>query len=57
MCGVDGLHRDSTHKIFLGMLFGTLGNMLTWKGIFRASYGNKKGKGILKAGHGSKKCV
>ena len=37
----------------LWMLLGTLGtsllgNMLTGKGILRASYGNKEGKGILK---------
>ena len=35
------------------MLLGTLGtsllgNMLTGKGILRAGYGNKEGKGILK---------
>ena len=37
---------------FLGMLLGTLrasllGNMLTGKGLLRAGYGNKQGKGIL----------
>ena len=42
---------------FLSMLFGTLGdsllgNLLTAKGILRASSGNKKGKGIVRAGTG-----
>ena len=49
---------------FLGMLLGTLGasllgNLLTGKGIVRASYGrplfpaseNNKGKGIVRAGY------
>ena len=41
----------------LGMLLGTiqaslLGNMLTGKVI--ACFGNKQGKGILRAGYGSK---
>ena len=42
------------------MLLGTLGaslfgNMLTGKGMLRASYGKKKeGKGILRAGYGNK---
>ena len=36
---------------FLGMLLGTLGasllgNMLTGKGMLRAGYGNKEGKGM-----------
>ena len=40
---------------FLSMLLGTLGasllgNMLAGKGIVRAGYGNKKGKGMLRAG-------
>ena len=40
---------------FLSMLFGTLGanllgNLLTGKGIVRTSTGNKKGKGIVRAG-------
>ena len=30
------------------------GNMLTGKGILRASYGNKKGKGMLRDGYWSK---
>ena len=39
------------------MLLGTLGasllgNLLTAKGVFRAGSGNKKGKGILRAGLG-----
>ena len=29
----------------------SLGNMLTGKGILRASYGNKKGKGMLRDGY------
>ena len=38
------------------MLLGTLGTsllgkMLTGKGILRASYGNKEGKGILRTGY------
>ena len=32
----------------------SLGNMLTGKGILRASYGNKKGKGMLRDGYWSK---
>ena len=41
----------------LGTLVGTLrsillGNLLSVKGIFRAGSGNKKGKGILRAGYG-----
>ena len=55
---------------FLGMLLGTLGtsllgNMLAGKGIVganpgnkkgtaRVGFGNKKGKGIVRAGYGSK---
>ena len=44
---------------FLGMLLGTLGdsllgNMFTEKGMLRAGYGNKEGKGILKPGYESK---
>ena len=40
---------------FLGMLLGTLGasllgNMLAGKGIVRAGYENKEGKGIVRAG-------
>ena len=42
---------------FLSMLLGTLGasllgNLLTRKGIVRASSGNNKGKGIVRAGSG-----
>ena len=42
---------------FLSMLFGTLGasllqNLLAGKEIVRASSGNKKGKGIVRAGAG-----
>ena len=41
---------------FLGTLLVTLaanllGNMLTGKEVFRADYGNKEGKGILRAGN------
>ena len=44
---------------FSGMLLGTLGasllgNLLTRKGILRASSGNSKGKGIFRAGSGNK---
>ena len=44
---------------FLSMLLGTLGasllgNLLSGKGIVRASSGNKKGKGILRAGYVNK---
>ena len=43
---------------FLGILLGTLGvrllgNMLTGKGLLRASYGNKDGKAILRASYWS----
>ena len=43
---------------FLSMLLGTLeasllGNMLAGKGIVRDGYGNKQGKGIARASHGS----
>ena len=42
---------------FLGTLVGTLGsillgNVLSGKGIVRAGSGNKKGKGIVRAGYG-----
>ena len=38
------------------MLLDTLGasllvNLLAWKGIVRAGSGNKKGKGIIRAGY------
>ena len=41
---------------FLNMLLGTLGasllgNMLAGKRIVRAGFGNKKGKGIVRAGY------
>ena len=44
---------------FLSMLLVTLGaslfgNMLAGKGITRAGYGSKKGKGIIRAGYVSK---
>ena len=44
---------------FLGMLLGTLRatlleNMLTWNRILKAGYGNKEGKGVSRAGYGSK---
>ena len=44
----------------LSMLLDTLGtsllgNLLTGKGILRASSGNNKGKGILRAGSGNNK--
>ena len=44
---------------FLSMLLGTLGasllgNLLSGKGIVRASSGNKKGKRIVRAGYGNK---
>ena len=43
---------------FLGILLGTLGasllgNMLTGKGLIRASYGNKDGKAMLRASYWS----
>ena len=39
------------------MLLGTLGasllgNLLAWKGIVKVGSGNKKGKGIVRAGTG-----
>ena len=42
---------------FLSMLLGTLGasllgNLLAWKWIVRVGSGNKKGKGIVRAGTG-----
>ena len=45
---------------FLNILFGSLGasllgNLLSAKGIARAGSGNKKGKGIVRAGYG-KEC-
>ena len=47
------------HEGFLGILVVTLGsillgNLLSGKGIVRASSGNKKGKRILRAGYGNK---
>ena len=44
---------------FLSMLLGTLGasllgNMLAGKGILRAGYGSKIGKGMIRAGYGNK---
>ena len=54
--GVTKTIKNETKKQkggFLGMLLRTLGasllgNMLTGKGMLRAGYGNKEGKGILK---------
>ena len=45
---------------FLSMLLGTLGtsllgNLLSGKGIVRASSGNKKREGIVRGGSGNKK--
>ena len=45
---------------FLSLLLGTLGdsllgNLLTGKGIVRATSGNLKGKGIIRAASGNKK--
>ena len=42
------------------MLLGTLGasllgNILAGKGVVRAGYGNKKGRGIVREGHRYKK--
>ena len=42
------------------MLYGTLetslfGNILAGRGIVRVGYGNKEGKGMLRAGSGSNK--
>ena len=47
-------------RVFLSMLLGTLvasllGNMLAGKGIVKTGSGNKKRKGIVRAGYG-KKC-
>ena len=47
------------HGGFLGTLVVTLGsmllgNLLSGKGIVRASSGNKKGKRIVRAGYGNK---
>ena len=44
---------------FLSMLLRTLvasllGNILAGKGIVRASYGNKRGRRIVRVGHGNK---
>ena len=44
---------------FFSMLLGTIGatlleNLLSRKGIVRAGFGNKKGKGILRAGYEKK---
>ena len=43
---------------FLSVLLGTLdarllGNILAGKGVIRADYGNKKGKKIVRVGHGN----
>ena len=44
---------------FLSMLLGILGasllgSVLSWKEIVRVGSGNKNGKGIVRAGYGSK---
>ena len=44
---------------FFSILLGTIGatlleNLLSQKGIVRAGFGNKKGKGILRAGYEKK---
>ena len=57
--GVTKTIKDKTKEQkggFLSMLLGTLGasllmNMLARKGIVRPDYGNKKGKGIVRAGY------
>ena len=61
--GVTKTIKDETKEQksgFLSMLLGTLGanllgNLLTAKGIVRATSGNEKGKGIVRAGTGNKK--
>ena len=58
--GVTKTVKNETKELkrgFLNMLLGTLGatllgNLLTGKRIVRAGSGNKKGKGIVKAGTG-----
>ena len=58
--GVTKAIRNETKELkegFLSMLLGTLGasllgNLLAGKGIVRADSGNKKVKGMLRAGHG-----
>ena len=58
--GVTKAVRNETKELkegFLSMLLGTLGasllgNLLAGKGIVRADSGNKKVKGMLRAGHG-----
>ena len=62
MKGITKTIENETNKQqggFLGTLLGTLGasslrNMLSGERIVRAGYGNIEGKGILKAGNGSK---
>ena len=62
MKGITKTIENETNKQqggFLGTLLGTLGasslrNMLSGERIVRAGYGNKEGKGILRAGNGSK---
>ena len=44
---------------FLSILLGTsgaslLGNLLTWKGMLRTGYGNKKEKGSVRISYGNK---
>ena len=58
--GVTKTIKNETKKQqggFLSMLLGTLGasllgNLLSRKGIVGAGSGNKKGKGIVRAGYG-----
>ena len=60
--GVTKTIKNETKKQqggFLSMLLGTLGasllgNLLSRKGIVGAGSGNKKGKGIVRAGYGKK---
>ena len=60
--GVTEIIKNETkeqHEGFLGILVVTLGsillgNLLSGKGIVRASSGNKKGKRIVRAGYGNK---
>ena len=60
--GVTEIIKNETkeqHEGFLGILVITLGsillgNLLSGKGIVRASSGNKKGKRIVRAGYGNK---
>ena len=51
------MKQKSKKRGFLGILLRTwgasfLGNLLGWKRVVRAGYGNKKEKWILRAGYG-----